>query len=93
MKDVSSASDLDVERHSASTIVTGQAYDVQDYVSAVARCAGGGQVGLTFSFQDISYCIPRTEIECVSSLSGTIRQGRLCAVMGASGAGKCKLVD
>ncbi|KAF2012754.1 putative ABC transporter [Aaosphaeria arxii CBS 175.79] len=46
--------------------------------------------GLTFEYSDLSYTIPRGNVEVLHSMSGIIQQETLHAIMGASGAGKCK---
>lgn len=53
---------------------------------------------VAMSFRDVRYRVPQPgaragEIELLRGISGCFRPGRLCALMGASGAGKTTLMD
>jgi ABC-type multidrug transport system fused ATPase/permease subunit len=65
--------------------------DLQLFVQSLSKCLGATKFGLTFEFEDLKFHPPKAKKPILSNVSGLIDAGSLWGVMGASGAGKCKL--
>ncbi len=65
--------------------------DLHLFVHSLSKCLGATKFGLSFEFQDLGFKPPKSTKPILSNVSGTINAGSLWGVMGASGAGKCKL--
>ena len=65
--------------------------DLHLFVQSLSKCLGATKFGLSFEFQDLSFKPPKSTKPILSDVSGTINAGSLWGVMGASGAGKCKI--
>lgn len=65
--------------------------DVHELVASILHSSStSDNNGLKFEYSDLSYTIPHSELNIIFSMSGLIKQGSLHAIMGASGAGKCR---
>ncbi len=60
---------------------------VAKLVASVKRCIGPGEVGFSFSFEDLSLVLANGRT-VIAPQSGSIPKGSLWGVMGPSGAGK-----
>ena len=67
--------------------------DLHLFVQSLSKCLGATKFGLSFEFQDLGFKPPKSTKPILSDVSGTINAGSLWGVMGASGAGKCKLAN
>lgn len=63
---------------------------LQRFVRSLAKCIGEDDVGLQISFDQLSFQLKKSEKVILNGVSGMVERGSLLAVMGASGAGKCK---
>jgi hypothetical protein len=65
--------------------------DLHLFVQSLSKCLGATKFGLSFEFQDLGFKPPKSTKPILSDVSGTINAGSLWGVMGASGAGKCRI--
>jgi ABC-type multidrug transport system fused ATPase/permease subunit len=65
--------------------------DLHLFVQSLSKCLGATKFGLSFEFQDLGFKPPKSTKPILADVSGTINAGSLWGVMGASGAGKCKM--
>lgn len=65
--------------------------DLHLFVQSLSKCLGATKFGLSFEFQDLGFKPPKSTKPILAEVSGTIHAGSLWGVMGASGAGKCKI--
>jgi ABC-type glutathione transport system ATPase component len=65
--------------------------DLHLFVQSLSKCLGATKFGLSFEFQDLGFKPPKSAKPILSDVSGAINAGSLWGVMGASGAGKCRI--
>ena len=64
--------------------------DMQRFIASITKCIGGADVGLEITFEGLGFDVGPAKKKILDGISGTIERGSLVAIMGASGAGKCK---
>lgn len=69
----------------------GQNSDLNLFVQSLSKCLGATKFGLSFEFQNLGFKAPKSNKKILDQVSGNIHAGSLWGVMGASGAGKCKI--
>jgi ABC-type glutathione transport system ATPase component len=69
----------------------GQKTDLQQFVQSLSKCLGATKFGLSFEFENLGFKPPKSNKKILDQVSGTIHAGSLWGVMGASGAGKCRI--
>lgn len=64
--------------------------ELQMFVQSLSRCMDTTKFGLSFEFENLEFK-PRKAVQPIlSQVTGRIPYGSFCAVMGGSGAGKCR---
>lgn len=66
--------------------------ELQAFVASMKRAIQGADFGLTYAYRGLSFAPKKAPKPILEGISGSIRAGTLCAVMGGSGAGKCTLL-
>lgn len=70
--------------------------DLDRFILSLGKCLededGDGKFGLSFEFNNLSFHPKKAPMPVISEVTGFIDSGSLWGVMGASGAGKCKLI-
>lgn len=64
--------------------------DLSMFVQSMNRCLGASKFGLSFEFENLSFQPKGSPKKILDQVSGCIDAGKLWAIMGASGAGKCE---
>ena len=64
--------------------------DLGLFIQSLSRL-GGNHGGLSFGFESLGYQPQKNRKSILSGVTGTIDHGTLWGIMGASGAGKCKI--
>ena len=64
--------------------------DLGLFIQSMSRM-GGNHGGLSFGFDSLNYQPIKSRKSILSGVTGTIDHGTLWGIMGASGAGKCKI--
>jgi hypothetical protein len=73
------------------TIMRDEGNDVEMFIESLKRCHMSPPLGLSFDFKSLEFRSKRPQkVSIVKELSGTIKQGSLWGIMGASGCGKCR---
>ena len=65
--------------------------ELQLFVQSLSRCMDTTKFGLSFDFENLEFKPRKADKPILSEVTGSIPYGSFCAVMGGSGAGKCKL--
>lgn len=68
------------------------ALNLQRFVKSLSKCIGVEDIGLEIGFDRLTLQLKKDKKMILNEVSGTIEKGSLLAVMGASGAGKCKYI-
>ena len=66
--------------------------DLQLFIRSMSRCIGATNFGLSFDFSDLAFLPKKATKPILSEVTGQINRGTLSGVMGASGAGKSKIL-
>ena len=64
--------------------------ELQLFVQSLSRCMDTTKFGLSFEFENLEFKPRKADKPILSQVTGRIPYGSFCAVMGGSGAGKCK---
>lgn len=65
-------------------------FSLNQFVKSVQRCIQLSEIGLEIGFDNLGFQIGAESKSILDGVSGVVKPGSLLAVMGASGAGKCK---
>ena len=63
---------------------------LQLFVQSLSKCIDGSSFGLSFDFADLQFHPRKASKPVLSEVTGRIESGSFSAVMGGSGAGKCR---
>lgn len=75
-----------------STSTDTNALNLQRFVKSLSKCIGLEDIGLEIGFDRLSLQLKKDKKIILNEVSGAVEKGSLLAVMGASGAGKCKYI-
>jgi hypothetical protein len=65
-------------------------HDLERFVQSLARCIGLDEAGLEIGFDRLGLQLSEGQKTILNGVTGKVQRGSLLAVMGSSGAGKCK---
>ena len=63
---------------------------LQQFVQSLSKCIDGSSFGLSFDFTNLQFHPRKASKPVLSEVTGRIESGSFSAVMGGSGAGKCR---
>ena len=64
--------------------------ELQLFVHSLSKCMDTTKFGLSFEFENLEFKPRKADKPILSEVTGRIPYGTFCAVMGGSGAGKCR---
>lgn len=92
---LSSGSTTDVEAISSEDLTEADdlAPQLQAFIKSMQRATEAAHFGLSFQYENLSYCPPGAPKAILHDVTGSIERGELTAVMGGSGAGKSTFIN
>lgn len=92
---LSSGSTTDVEAISSEDLTEPDdlAPHLQAFIKSMQRVTEAAHFGLSFQYENLSYCPPGAPKPILHDVTGSIERGKLTAVMGGSGAGKSTFIN
>lgn len=66
---------------------------LQAFIKSMQRATEAAHFGLSFQYENLSYCPPGAPNAILHDVTGSIERGKLTAVMGGSGAGKSTFIN